>query len=306
MFDDIKLVTHKDCCDGSACAILFIAAGGLPENVIFTSPSHTDVDDVAKTLCDTWEGPIWFADVSVSLAAAELLSKRTDVVLLDHHKSAIPLSKFSFCQIDKDNSACGSKLLFSFLKKQIGASAFNLAIKKYKEFVDNVDDMDRWQRNIEGSEVMFNLHSLLGQRLFIKRFLKNASLKLTENEKYLVELDKEKEREYVQTKKEQISIITKTFNNQKIRVGFVKAGGPYRSVLGDSICNDLSLDVDLAVMINGDYISLRSRNGKVDCSLVAQQNGGGGHPAAAGCDLSKIIGKDILNLAIENMKFEHD
>ncbi len=303
-FDDVKLVTHRDCSDGSACAVLFIAAGGLPENIVFTSPSHTETDEIANNLFETWDGPIWFVDVSISDDAAQLLSRRTDVVLIDHHKTAIPLAKYKFCKIDKDNSACGSKLFLAFLKKQLGASAYTLAIKKYQDFVDNVDDMDRWRKNIPGSEVIFNLHGLLGQKLFIKRFLKNASMDTTDNEKYLIEIDREREKEYIRSKKEQVVVVQREHNQQKVRVGFVQAGGPYRSALGDSMCHDPELDVDLAVMVNGDYISLRSRNGKVDCSGVAQQNGGGGHPAAAGCDLSKIIGKDILSLAIENMKFE--
>lgn len=296
---NVKLVTHSECSDGSACAILFVASGGSLRNVIFVPASHTEVDEAAKDLYYNWEGQIWFADVSVSLETAELLSQRgRDIVLIDHHKSAIPLSKFSFCHVDKNNSSCGSKLFYEFLQKQ-GAR-----LSQYKEFVDNVDDMDRWVRSIPGSDVIFNLHSLYGQKLFIERFINNPSIKVNSVERALIEIDSEKQKQYINQKKKHVNVQTRILNGRKINVGFVNAGGPYRSALGDSLCNDPSLDIDVAVMVNGDFISIRSRGSEVDCSFLAEMNGGGGHQSAAGCSLAKILGKDLLSLAIDNMKFE--
>ena len=298
--DNVKLITHKDCHDGSACAILFVACGGLIENVVFTHPNHNDVDDVAEHAYYNWEGPIWFVDVSVSEKTAELLANRGDVLLIDHHKSAIPLTRFSFCNVDKFNSACGSKLFFEFLRKEFGPE-----IRKYRELVDMVDDIDRWVRQIPDSDSITRLHSVLGQKGFIKRFSKKPQISFSQIEKFLIEMDMTREKEYVESKKTQVVKVNKIIGDKEITIGFVSGGGPYRSVLGDALCTDPSLGIDLAVMINGDFISLRSRNGEIDCARIAENNGaGGGHAAAAGCNLSKILGKDLVTLAIENMKFE--
>ncbi len=297
--DDVKLVTHLQCSDGSACAVLFLAAGGNQKNIVFVPPGHTEVDEVAKDLYYNWEGEIWFVDVSVSVETAELLENRAkDIHLLDHHKSAIPLAKFSFCQIDEENSACGSKLFYQFLNRK------GFRLSAYKEFIDNVDDMDRWSRSIFGSEVIFSLHSLYGQKLFIERFQSNPSMTVTPVERALIDIDLKKQKQYIKSKKDQVSIHTRTVQGKKVNVGFVNAGGPYRSALGDALCSDPDLGIDVVVMVNGDFISLRSRGDNVDCSRLAKMNGGGGHFGAGGCSLADVLGKDLLSLAIGNMKFE--
>src|SRR5574343_683085 len=193
--ENAKLVTHKGCADGSGCAVIFIAAGGKRENITFAGPDHNEVDDVAKDLMWTHNGLVIFADVSLSKEMALKLVGKDNIVLLDHHKSAMELQDISFCHID--NSKCGTKLLYEWLL----SSVTQLTIPKYRHFVDCIDDKDRWVNAIEDSFYTHTLHHIYGQELFIERFLRNPVVLLTENEKFAYELDKKKEADYIRQKK---------------------------------------------------------------------------------------------------------
>lgn len=283
------LVTHKNCCDGSTCAILFIAAGGKRENVFFSSPNHDDVDEIVSELLETWSGPILIADASISLKQAEKVY-RSDVVLLDHHESARPLQKFSWCEIDI-NSRCGSMMLFDWLKKHAHSSWFF----QHKDLVDLVDDHDRWIHNFPESENNAVFHQLVGSKKYIDRFLKNPSPILTDSEKYALELELEKRDDYINYKMKNLFVVPKVIQGHKVNVAFVSSG-IHQSRLGNMICEHPDLNVDICVLI-GSSISIRSsHNCPVNLSVVAKQLGGGGHKFAAGCSIDTFLGNNVFNI----------
>jgi len=45
-------------------------------------------------------------------------------------------------------------------------------------------------------------------------------------------------------------------------------------------------------------------DGTVDLSKVAALNGGGGHSTAAGCNQAKVLGRELLDLVMDKMKWE--
>ena len=77
-----KLVTHANCPDGLACAIVFISAGGQRNNVVFSSPNHKFVDEKVKDLLGSSSGvDIIIADLSVSEQLAEVIENAYKNVL---------------------------------------------------------------------------------------------------------------------------------------------------------------------------------------------------------------------------------
>jgi uncharacterized protein len=297
-FSNTKLVTHKNCWDGSAAAILFMSVGGKKENIIFSTPDHEAVDEIAKDLYYNWADDILFVDISISADVAELFKTRNNVLLFDHHQSAIPLSKFKFCTIDQHNDNCGSKLFYNWLLS-LGYSN----IIKYKEFVDGVDDVDRWKHHLDYSKNVGALHGILGVNLFIDRFMRNASISLTNEEKFVINLDNMKYDEFFQEKKKNVIIKNKKLNDRNYRIGFVYAGGAYRSRLGNDLCNDHNLNLDAIIMISNDYISMRSV-GNVDVAKVAESYMGGGHQKAAGCLVGNIIGNSLLEMVADKLEIK--
>lgn len=291
------LVTHQGCMDGSACAIVFAKAGGLLQNVRFSSPNHRDVDELVEDLLNTWPGPIILADISISLSLANKI-RRDDVLLFDHHKSAVPLAGLPWCEIDKENSRCGSKILYEWLEK------YEDSLLPYKDFIDTIDDHDRWVKNIPNSDELALLHEVLGQDLFIERFLKHPAVSFFPNEEYVLRIEKHKRDKFVENKKNNLSIISKKIGGHDLRVAFVQAG-THQSQLGNSICSDPIHNVDIAVLIGGNSISLRaSPTCPVDLSAVAKLNGGGGHMKAAGCSIDKLLGQNLVDFVAEKLKFE--
>ena len=292
------LVTHANCMDGSTCAVLFLAAGGLRKNIHFSSPNHRDVDKAVSELLETWPGLIMLADISISLDLAKKVG-RSDVVLLDHHKSAIPLKEFPWCEIDVENTRCGSKMLFDWLINNYTC----MSLVPYEDLVTLVNDNDLWIKAYNESGNLALFHEVLGQDLFIDRFLKRPEPTLDTMEQYALNLATTKRDKYVEYKKKNVQIVEKEINGNKVRLGFV-AAGTHQSVLGNEICEDPELNVDIAVLV-GSSISLRGKhNCPVDLSALAKLNRGGGHRAAAGCSLDGMLGKSLVEYVIDNLKLQ--
>ncbi len=105
--------------DGSACAICFQLGGGMKHNIHFSNPQHESTDEILSDLLSTGVNNIILADVSISEQMADKVDQSgANVLLFDHHKSAIPLANRKWCTIEKENNACGSKMLFQHMLDQ--------------------------------------------------------------------------------------------------------------------------------------------------------------------------------------------
>lgn len=300
---DIKkmaLVTHQGCMDGSTCAIVFCAAGGLRENVFFTSPNHRDTDELVADLLERWTGPILIADASISMSLAEKVY-RNDVTLLDHHKSAIPLQKFPWCEIDVNNTRAGGKMLYDWLLKNMLHPP--MGFSDYENLVIYADDHDRWIKEYKQSDVLSLFHEVLGQELFIDRFLKNSGPALNAMEQYAVDLEIKKRDQYIQKRMKEVQVVRKNIQGHDVNVAYV-AAGTHQSLLGNMICENPEINADMCVLV-GTSISMRAnRTCPVDLSAVAKTNGGGGHAKAAGCSIDKLLGKSLLEYVKDNLKLQ--
>ena len=301
-----KLITHRGCMDGSSCAILFLICGGRKENISFCGPNHSEVDEVAKDAYYNHEGPIIFADISISETVAELLCGRNDILLFDHHKTAIPLAKHSWCEIDIKNERCGSKIFYDWCLNVFAKNDEHLYYKlnEYDKFIEVIDDIDRWKNLHKVSKCFSRLNYVLGQNLFIERFVNNHSIELTDRELYIVHIELQKEEQYVEDRKSNLHIRQIISNGKSYAIGFVECW-KYQSELADAICSDLNLNLDAIVMVGTHSISLRKRNHScdLDLSVISSLNGGGGHAAAAGTLLRNVLGFDVVEKVMENMKW---
>ncbi len=297
---DPVLVTHRGCMDGSTCVLVFLAAGGKEENVYFTNPGHNDTDELVNYLAETHDGSILVADVSISLGLATKLDQRSvDITLLDHHKSAIPLDKFEWCEIEIDNQRAGGRMLWDYLKSRTGPSL----LWDYEHLVMAADDYDRWVREIPESEDLVTLHDAIEQDAFIERFRKDASITFSSKEKYLVEVFKKKRQRFIDHKKDKTVFFNRKVQGHNVKIGGVEAG-TNQSILGDAICTDLELDCDIAMMVNGRSISFRaSADCPVDLSKIAKHNGGGGHAKAAGVGIENILGEDFAEFIYKKIQW---
>lgn len=288
--------------DGSTCAICFQLGGGLKQNIHFSNPQHESVDEILSDLLSTGANNVVLADVSVSENMADEVERSgANVMIFDHHKSALPLSARKWCNIDE--SACGSKLLFQHLLKTSNEEMLRY-FSKWKDLIDLVDDYDRWERNYPESEDLALLHPMIGQSMFIDRFLSHPTKILTSEERYVVNLEKRKMEEEISEKKRvvQSSIFKKKVNGKDYRFGII-TGVKYASTTGDALYSDPKLNLDCIVMISGATISMRSsKTCEIDLAKIAKDNGGGGHKSASGFPLKSLLGMDLPQFVADKIK----
>jgi oligoribonuclease NrnB/cAMP/cGMP phosphodiesterase (DHH superfamily) len=289
--------------DGTACAILYLVAGGQKKNIIFSNPNHADVEEKLLDVINSEDKHIFMADLSVSEEMAIELYKGTSydrIEIIDHHSSVVPLKRFSFCHIDE--GSCGSKLFYNRLMLMDG---FHGQLSKYHRLIELVDDIDRWQNNYPESRQLASLHKIIGQELFLERFMKNPDVDLSTQELYLIEMYDKKLQMDIKNAKRHVKCITKTVGNREYRFGIVIGYGMDQSLLGRALVDDPEMQLDVAVIVGATSLSFRCRNDcALDLSKFAELNGGGGHKAAAGCNLNALFGVDFLDLIVDNLKFK--
>jgi oligoribonuclease NrnB/cAMP/cGMP phosphodiesterase (DHH superfamily) len=296
------LLTHKGCMDGSACALCFMWAGGKRENVFFTNPNHEESDNKLREIVDAGYKNIIIADCSISQNLAREIDieyEGLNIVLLDHHKTAIPLSELKWCVIDKQNTACGSMMLFNYLKATYADSPLNRS-SCYLEFLEPVDNHDRWTKNKEKiSDQLASLHGIYGQQMFIDRFL-GQKFALEEREVFLLELENKKMREYIEEKKKTVIKTKIEFEGQTYNIAFTSGPAKYTNELCTALCTD---DVDAVVNIGMDKISIRSKkDNTIDLANLAKKYNGGGHSKASGFSLQNLLGSSLIELVMQKME----
>jgi oligoribonuclease NrnB/cAMP/cGMP phosphodiesterase (DHH superfamily) len=290
--------------DGSTCAVLFVAAGGKRENIIFSYPTNHIVEEHLDYALLRNNNNILLVDVSVSKEYAEKLHETGRVLLLDHHKAAVSLDEFDWCDIDIENERCGARMFFDWIQRNREPSIETNRIYFYRDLVMAVDDRDRFVNEIPESEKMATLHYVLGQKLFIDRFIKYSPITLTHQEIYAIDLEEKKKVEFIEKRKKETVVKTLSVKGELVRVGFVLAN-TYQTEVGYATYTDLDLDVDIVVIVGLNKVSFRSdRDCSVDLSEIAKLNGGGGHFHASGSNLGKVLGKDFLELVIERLVWE--
>jgi len=170
-----------------------------------------------------------------------------------------------------------------------------------KMLVDLVDDHDRWIHNKKRSKDLCTLHDAFGQDFFIERFVKNISIAFNDTERYIISLENYKKEKFIEEKIKQTQVFSINMEGKKYRVGIIDTHKE-QSFLGNSLLEDLKLDLDFVIMTGTRTISFRSKKEKFNVSDLAKKFGGGGHSEAGGCSIKGILGKNLVNLIIDKLK----
>ena len=215
---DYILITHDDL-DGAGCEIVF--------NRYFkdykTKVYHCNVVECGNTIQDVYDN---HRDLSGSLIIADITPKEQkdidileklnmNVYILDHHETAeqrfkeLNIPPLVHCKF-MCNKECGTKMLYKFL-----------FINDKDEFVDIIDDYDRFILKYPKSVEMNKLFSLLGMDEFTKRGMRS---KISDKELTMLETVKMIDKKYIKEKLENIKYIKDTENNRGVLT--LKLGNP--------------------------------------------------------------------------------
>lgn len=272
------LLSHANCPDGSGCAILFISAGGNRDNIYFAGASNPDVDkEIRKAINEHPGARIYCVDVSPTEEMAnEIIKNGIDFVLIDHHKTAVPLAKFDFAIIETENQRCGSRMFYDYL---IGEHDF---LQPLHDLILLIDDRDRWiNKHLQSAEVA-TLHGIIGQEDFIKRFVAQPVVSFGIGERYLLNIEARNLECTLQRKRTEIKIKDVNIRGNIYKFGYV-VSEKYQSEIGNYLCNLPDLNIDVCIIVGAKKCSMRSaENCALDLSQLARLNGGGGHRAASG------------------------
>lgn len=291
----IKLFTHTDL-DGIGCAVL--AKLSFKDEVDIEYCNYDEINEKVLEYINQNDNPIYITDISVNEEVANLLDKRGNVQLLDHHPTALELNKYSWCRVMVEDlsglKTSGTKMFYHWLGMNGCFSDELENNKSLNRFAELVRDYDTWRWSELGDEGIIckqvnDLLYLYGREKFISwcvsKIYCNDPFNLDDTDKLLLNIKQKEIDDYVEEKDKQLF----TLPMCGWIAGFVFAD-KYFSELGNRLCK-MHPEIDFVAIIDMDgTVSYRTIREDLDLGQnVAKQFGGGGHPKAAGSQFSKEI-----------------
>ncbi len=293
---DTILVTHAGCMDGSGCTIMFRRAGGKEENIRYVNAGTLEkfLKEELDSLGDRF---IIIADVGLANGPhleryADMLEKRGNVVLMDHHITSIGLRGRSWVDVRQD--VCGTEMVREYF---VDCTDDSLMLSEI------IQDHDLWLEKHPRSKDLASYCVFFGQDVFVKNFMDRKLTTYDGYEKIFTDEEENTLKALVRKRDKTIEYIIKRaiikdvkYNDDgdAVKVAYVITSEMNVSLLLDTLL-DRNPKCSVACQVNFDRgtVSFRSRYG-FDVSKMATYFGGGGHTAAAGHRIPDTIFHDVL------------
>jgi oligoribonuclease NrnB/cAMP/cGMP phosphodiesterase (DHH superfamily) len=289
------------CLDGiasAACVGRFY--GEVNVTPFFTHPS--DVDRMIKEVTQNSKQPqdLWIADITWKNPETDQYLKQLAkdgwrIFWADHHAIAIGKREKAIKEIGLTGWAVSDKysaarLLFDYMvshEDKIGRA--NQQLLEFQKVVLLADDNDRWIHNLSGSrELALTIAALSGIDAYYEL------VHIDSNVNYSSKMQ-DAYRKASQELSESVSLayrtkVDKKSDESEIRIVVALCNG-FPSEVADRLRNDYKNAIFVLFNLKDLRLSLR-RSPECDVNLdrLAQQFGGGGHPAAAGFGLVEKSG----------------
>jgi len=301
----IKLFTDSDL-DGLGCGIVAKLAFGDEAEVIYCS--YRNLNQRVESFLENQENhdiEVYITDLSVGEAVEKKLEQHfqmgQSIHVIDHHVTALHFNEYKWGHIkveyESGKKTCATSLFYDYLvEHQLikGTAAL-------EEFIDLVRQYDTWEWEMNNNVTAKRLNDLfyiMDRETFeddlLKRIKENPnSFHLTETETMILDLEEQKIERYIHSKNRQLI----QADVDEYCVGIIYAE-QYLSELGNAL-NKLNPHLDMIAMMNmsGKKIGFRTIHDEVNVAEYAKRYGGGGHPKASGCELTKeLFDKLVVNV----------
>lgn len=295
-FEQAFIISDSDLDGGSAVVLATL----LFPDIKFSIPKSRDLinDTLIEAINSGKYKTILMTDCSPTgedtiNAINKFVEEGNDFVLLDHHKTALDLNKYSWSKVKvetNNHKHCGTELLYLYFK-ELGVN-----ISKYSEFVELVRSYDTWDWDSKGDllpEKLNRLYYFLG----FESFTLNMAYKIFNNEPLFNKEDEivlrtieSLDNHYIEEHKTMFDTID--YEGLKVAVIFTDR---CVSKLGNVICRE-NPDIDFCCLVdlNRQKCSMRSVEGKADVSVIAKKYNGGGHAQASGFTLNNEAKEELL------------
>ncbi len=294
----VTVISHgPNCLDGLTCAVVaarYFAGHAL--EVIFASNRRIDEILGNYNPDEPDEAELWITDISWHEEAttrhlADLLDRGAELYWIDHHKSAIEARERGLLDIDFTDAVidaryAASRLLFDYLCERTARQGQSKpGLLALRNLVMLADDVDRWELVIEGSREL-----ALAVRAMDQDAAYRALLAMDSNITYGQELQRAAARvqgELAATfDLARATRCVEEVTSRHLTVVAAECEG-YAGEVADRWREDFGDAVFALYDRRGDGISFRrTPDCPVDLSRLASSFGGGGHAAAAGCEIS--------------------
>ncbi|MBI2962665.1 MAG: hypothetical protein HYY35_02830 [Deltaproteobacteria bacterium] len=297
----VHVVSHgPHCLDGvaSAVAIARFYAGADVRAQFCGNPGINQLIQGLEIDEPLAEQELWITDISWTAAASDarlrgLAERGLKIFWIDHHRTAIERVRSGaidvpFAHTIVDDRYAASRLVFEYLHDRLRAEGrANPAFERFAPVVQMADDNDRWLHQVPGSwELALTLRSMNGREAF------EDLLTIDERVTYTPRMKAAHEKVAAEIKR--------SFEvAERSRTVLAAAGGArvvaavcdgYPSEIADRWGRDFANAVFVLFDLKSAAISYRrSPDCGIDLSAVAAAFGGGGHPAAAGCEMPELL-----------------
>lgn len=305
----VTIISHgPNCLDGLTCAV--VAAryfAGRRFEPIFAS--NRDIDDLLRHYDPTnpEEEELWITDISWRDSATDvhldsLVERGLELYWLDHHKSAMDRRaqghlRVNFTDFVLDDTYAASRLVYEYmLKRAQERGQSHSGLLALENLVLLADDIDRWILEIDGSREL-----ALAVRAMEQQEAYKALLSMDSSITYPPEIQAATERVKVQLG-ETFALADETRHETFVAERDVTVIAAecmdYAGEIADRWRHDYRNGVFALYDRRSDAISLRrTPECPVDLSRLAGVFGGGGHPAASGCQIETQAGGRAAQIA---------
>jgi oligoribonuclease NrnB/cAMP/cGMP phosphodiesterase (DHH superfamily) len=246
-------------------------------------PTHPEEEEL-------WITDISWREPSTDLHLNTLVERGLELYWIDHHKTAIDRRaqghlRVSFTDFVLEDTYAASRLTYEYMKKRsIDRGESRPGLLALETLVLLADDIDRWILEVSGSREL-----ALAVRAMDQQEAYKALLSMDSNITYTAELEAAAERVKVQLR-ETFALADATRHEVLVPERDVTVIAAecidYAGEIADRWRDNYPSGVFALYDRRSDAISLRRTPGcPVDLSALANAFGGGGHPAASGCQI---------------------
>ena len=296
----VHVVTHgPQCLDGVAAAVA-VARYYASDYVTPYFCSHREINSVLTNLrCDPPAAihEVWITDISWSDAAVDrhlqtLIDRGVRVYLIDHHRTT--LERFNAGQFRVRLTACvlsescaAARLVYEYLRQRDPSRGDNERFDALGTLIALADDNDRWLHQIPGSrELAATVSAMDGLDAYDD--LLNVDARVTYTSRMCAAQERARTEMAHSFEVAEQSRVDWPVPDAGLTVATAVCAG-YSSEIADAWGKASSKTVFAFFDTKGLTVSLRrSPDCSLDLSHLAAKFGGGGHPAAAGCELTEL------------------
>lgn len=230
--------------------------------------------------------------------------------LIDHHETSKYLQElypeYVYIVPKKDEElTSATSLIYDYFSKDFVVTEENKnRLQYFKDLAETVRMYDTWdwvkhpEKNFSKEAKLYNdLFVYYKRDEFFDMLNSKETINFTEKESLILEVLKNLELKtvYKETREENL-VFGETLYNDIVYKYVMAFSTSHINDIADSLKNKYS-DLDFVIVSNGDYLSFRNEDDKVNLAqLVEDKFNGGGHPNASGCKVPHLSGvlKDFL------------